>query len=449
MAYIVNYNPYFHDLYKYISGPTIDPENYSNNTQVYGYSYNNNLWIKIPGYSLSNNVDFSGIDVRPRGAPSYGFDTWTGASPSGISFVNGVLKYPNAVAERGFLSGYEGNIQTCYYPGCPDKDFTRSSNYNYWNNGAFAKILISPKHFISTLHFAGYGPKNATVYFLGKGGTFYTKTATKKFDFQTTGSFAGYTWPTGYTWPSSKDWCLFELGTAFTESELNDVKIYKFANLASIPPTLPIYLLSPQSVVTVRKRGNEAIDEYAKSANYLPFYFDPNKVIEVPFYGYESFSGDTATINYVWDGDSGTPSLVYDENTNDTYFLSLLNGGGGIFDNSINPSLYPNEPDYTDGKILFDSLQKYIYDQIGYTIGIVNVSSAQPPPPPEPPGPYPSNLFVNGKTLTVQYRTSPNETNVQFSLEAGLTYSFAIIAYNSLGYSGYSSIENFYLPYSS
>lgn len=449
MAYIVNYNSSLHDLYKYISGPTIDPENYANNTQVYGYSYNNNLWIKNPGYSLSNNVDFSGIDVRPRGAPSYGFDTWPGANSGGISFVNGILKYPNAVATRGFLGGYEGNIQTCYYPGCPEKDFTRTSNYNYWNNGAFAKILISPKHFISTLHYAGYGPKNATAFFLGKGSTFYTKTASKKFDFQSSGSFSGYTWPAGYTWPSSKDWCLFELGTAFTEAELNDVKIYKFANLASIPSTLPIYLLSPQSVVTVRKRGDGAIDEYAKASNYLPFYFDPNKVTEVPYYGYESFSGDTTSIEFVWDGDSGTPSLVYDTNTNDTYFLSLLNGGGGIFDNSINPSLYPNEPDYTDGKILFDSLQKYIYDQIGYTIGIVNISSAQPPPPPEPPAPYPTNLFINGKTLSVQQVLLPNETNVQFGLEAGLTYSFAIISYNSLGYSGYSSIENFYLPYSS
>jgi hypothetical protein len=156
MAYIINYNSSEHDLYEYLSGPTIDPENYVNNTQVYGYTYNTNLWIKKPVYGLCGGVDFSGIDVRPRGAPSYGFDTWPRANPSGISYVNGILKYPSAV--ETFLNGYEGDIKSCYFPGCPDKDFSRTSNFNYWNNGSFTKVLISPKHFISTLHFVGPGP---------------------------------------------------------------------------------------------------------------------------------------------------------------------------------------------------------------------------------------------------------------------------------------------------
>ena len=46
MAYISNYNPSIHDLYTYNSGPTIDPQNYSNNQQVTPISYNNSLYIK-------------------------------------------------------------------------------------------------------------------------------------------------------------------------------------------------------------------------------------------------------------------------------------------------------------------------------------------------------------------------------------------------------------------
>lgn len=442
MAYIVNYNPSEHDLYKYISGPTIDPKNYSNNVAVYGFSYNNDLWIKKPVYGLSGSVDFSGIDVRPRGAPSYGFDTWANADPSGISYVNGVLSYPDSVIS--FLNAYP-NIQTCYFPGCPTGNFNRASNYNYWNNGVFAKILISPKHFISTLHFAGAGPKSTTAFFLGKGGTFYTKTAFKKFDFQTSGNFAGYTWPTGYTWPEYQDWCLFELDESFTETQLNDVKVYKFANLATIPPDLPIYLLNPQGVVTTRKRGDSNILNYSNAVAGLRFNFNPEERTDVPYYGYEGFTGEVAAEANVWPGDSGTPSLVYDINTNETYFLSLLNGGGGIFDNSINPGLYP---DMGDGKILFDSLQKYIYDQIGYTIGIANISTAQPPPTPDPFAMPPSLLFINGKTMSLQQSMLQNSTNIEFGLEAGRTYDFAIISYNSAGYSGYSYIQNFYLPYS-
>jgi hypothetical protein len=231
---------------------------------------------------------------------------------------------------------------------------------------------------------------------------------------------------------------------------LNDVKIYKFANLASIPQDTPIYLVSPQSVITTRKRGTASILNYAQSINFLSFYSNPNIQTTVPYYGYEGFTGEISSTSYVWKGDSGTPSLVYDTNTNDTYFLSLLNGGGGIFDNSIDPSLYPNTLDATDGKVLFDSLQKYIYDQIGYTIGIANLSSAQPLPPPTPVGIPPPEIFVNGKTLYLQQsQIAPNTTNIELGgLEAGLTYDFAIISYNSVGYSGYSYIQNFYLPFS-
>jgi hypothetical protein len=445
MAYIVNYNPSEHDLYKYISGPTIDPKNYSNNVAVYGFSYNNDLWIKKPVYGLSGNVDFSGIDVRPRGAPSYGFDTWANSDPSGISYVNGVLSYPNAIS---FLNGYQ-NIETCYFPGCPTGNFNRASNYNYWNNGTFAKILISPKHFISTLHFAG-NAVNLTAYFLGKDGTLYTKTASKKFNFNYGSAFSGNTFPTGYDWPAqpfAQDWCLFELDTAFTELQLNNVKIYKFANLASIPPELPIYLLNPQSVVTTRKRGNASILNYASFSN-LSFNFDPNVSTTVPYYGYEDLTDEVASNGYVWSGDSGTPSLVYDSNTNETYFLSLLSGGGGIFDNSIDPGLYPT---MGDGKILFDALQKYIQDQIGYTIGIANISTAQPlPVGPTGSSPYPETLFINGKTFYLQIsQIPPNTKNIELGIVApGYTYDFAIISYNSNGYCGYAHIENFYLPYS-
>ena len=273
-------------------------------------------------------------------------------------------------------------------------------------------------------------------------------TDNKKFNFNYGSAFSGNTFPTGYDWPAqpfAQDWCLFELDTAFTELQLNNVKIYKFANLASIPPELPIYLLNPQSVVTTRKRGNASILNYASFSN-LSFNFDPNVSTTVPYYGYEDLTDEVASNGYVWSGDSGTPSLVYDSNTNETYFLSLLSGGGGIFDNSIDPGLYPN---MGDGKVLFDSLQKYIYDQIGYTIGIANISTAQPPPPPDPFAMPPSSLFINGKTMSIQQSLLQNSKNVQFTLEAGRTYDFAIISYNSAGYSGYSYIQNFYLPYSS
>lgn len=429
MSHIINYNSSTHDLYIYNSGPTIDPTDYRNNVQVYGVSYNNNLYIKNATFNgFTFFVDFSGMDVRPRGAPSYGFDQFlgqTGFTYSGIKRVNNITYWPNIIGQfNGNFPNGQGSPSSrldCYYPGCPADDFTVASNYNFWNNGAWTKILISPKHFIACGHYVGYAfGTRQTAFFLGKDNVTYAKAATKKFHFASIIPNGGNapTYPTGYGFTGAKDWVLFELDEALTAEEQNQIKIYKFVDIPTIPFDVPRFYVNPQSVVTVRKNVN--LGTYA---DIKPYYSTGNT--SVPFYGLIQY-GIPEIADFLWVGDSGTPWFVYVPNINETCFGGLWAGGDGI----------GNTADRTN----FYALQSWVQDQIGYTIGLVTYGTGSTGSP--------DTINIDGLTYTLGATVGPignNDGITQVAIDGlcnGYRYSFVVVAYNENGYSGYAKIDN-------
>jgi len=433
MPTIYNYNSSKHDLYYYNSGPTIDPQNYSNNVQVYGISYNNQLYINDVEYGFTFSVDFSGIAVRPRGAPTYGFDTYNGHLASGITInpaPGGTIGYPDALVFSILNNGFT----SCYYPGCPTGNFTKASDYNYWNSGAFACILISPKHFIACQHFVGPGPASATVRFLGKNNQTYVKSAQKVIDLRSVPSIA----PVGYDWPTTTapDICVFEIddGQEFSLADLNQVKPYKFLNLYGLPTTAPAFCVASQGQVVVTQANQTFINYYFDSSLY------PNAA-----YTASINSLGNLTINSVLEtrpGDSGTPALVYVPRLNETCFAYLIAGGQGIYDEFLTPT--------TSSKQFFDALKGYISDTISYDIELINYLDPPPQPPvPGPGAPYPSSLNINGQTYGLEYLIDSNlgpTVSYLTNLAPGGTYSIAIVSWNKNGISNPVYIENINIP---
>lgn len=435
MAFVVNYQS-THDLYHYNSGPTIDPTNYANNVEVNGVSYNTNLYIKNPIYGLPE-IDFSGLALRPRGAPSYGFDQFNGHLASGITInpINGNVSFPDIVEGYFFSQRPESDSGlTCYYPGCPTGNFTKASDFNYWNDGIPAKVLISPKHFIATQHFVGSGSV-ATVSFIGKNNQIYTKSAVKVVDLRLGPIPDGYDWPKGY------DICVFEFTDKFTDAELEQIKIYKFLNLYGIPKNVPAFHVLSQGQVVV-KVAAEATPEpvYYGFTHYFNYADYPNAA----YIGYKTPSGSSIIdATTVWVGDSGTPVLVNVPRTGETCLLGLYYGGYGIYDDGERPK--------TVSRQFFDALQSYIYDNTdpNYRIQLVQYNSTTPPTP--YPAPYPPSLYLNGNTYQLQFLAKPTSNrgstaSLFASLPPGNTYSFAIVAYNNNGISTATTLNNVYFP---
>lgn len=424
MAFIVNINSNLHSLYTYTGTPIIDPTNYANNVQVGVSGLNPNLYINDPSYGFTFSVNFSGISLRGRGAPTYGFDTFAGqpgVNSSGVKIVNNNVYYPTSVDEnfwRGhmFNGGYATNLSIqCYYPGCPSGNFTIASDFNYWNNGIPSFILISPKHLICTKHFIPY-PTSGTFYFLGTNEVIYSKTATTVIDFNNRS-----TYPANYNWPNNfgKDWALLELDQAFTTQELQYVKPYKFLNNYGIPNDVPLFRLTPQGIVVVTKNHNSPVH-----------YFDPNIK---PNAAYQGLITNTQQIIRdpnvgIWKGDSGTPLLCYVPHLSETCFVALLYGGGGIQD-----SLWSNPYFIEKERQFFDALKEYIFDVSGYEISLVNYLD---------PPPYTETIYQNGETYTL-YNTTISENsnlvgNTTFNISGllnGATYSYIVVSYNNNGYS--------------
>lgn len=432
MAFIVNYNSTLHDLYVFSGSPTIDPTDYTNNAQVSATSYNSSLYIKDVAYGLPS-IDFSGIDARTRGAPAYGFDQFDGQpgfQPSGVKIDPGTgnISYPDILSQF-ILYDVSSASADCYYPGCPPANYTYASNFNFWNNGQYSKILISPKHFIATSHYVGTATA-VTANFLGKNNQVYTKTATKVLDYRNNPIF-----PPGYDWGSvsDSDICLFELDVALSLAEQSQLKIYKFLNNYGIPSNTPAFHVIPQGMVVV-KDANDGNTHYFSQSVY------PNAAYQ----GVIDDLGNTI-INAAerWSGDSGTPVLSYVPRLDETCFLELQSGGGGIYDNLLTPP--------TQSKQFFDLIKQYIYDQIGYEIELVNYTANPSPPVPGPSAPYPPVLNINGNTFSLEILIEPSPgrgstMNFAWNAAPGYTYAIALVAYNKNGISSPRIVSNIYLP---
>lgn len=430
MAYITNYNSAIHDLYIFGGTPTIDPTNYSNNTQFTPQSYNNSLYIKNPLYNLPS-IDFSGIGIRNRGAPAYGWDQFDGHLASGITInpSTGNISFPDIVSQFQLYDIYTSSAD-CYYPGCPTPgNYTYASDYNFWNNGQFATILISPKHCIATAHYVGAG-MSTSITFLGKNNQTYTKSATKVLDLRN-----GPILPPGYDWSSviGSDICLFELNTSLNATELQQIKIYKFLNNYGIPSNVPSFDLIPQGMVVVTKASaNDNIDG-------LTHYFNPTVYPNAAYQGIiNEFGNSVILAGNSWNGDSGTPSLVYVPKINETCFFQLKSGGGGIFYDFSTPNKF------------FDLLKQYIYDQISYQIELVDYTENPAPPTPEVIIP-PRSFNANGVTFYIDsiLDVSPGKgsiLNYRMHATPGFTYAVAIRAYNQNSVSAPIIVSNIYLP---
>jgi len=446
MAFIIGYNKSIHDIYIYNSpsGPTIDPSNYSNNVSVQGISYNNSLYLKNPIYGFTFDVDFSGLHVRTRGAPSYGFDTYSGHTLSGVCVdpITQEIKYPYAV--NFFNAGYpQSNLQNkeCYYPlGCTASNGSlKASNYNYWNNGQPAFVLISPRHLICTAHFINPAGSFSLV-FLGKNNVRYTKTGTCKIVCDGRSSFTN---PIGYTWPSSKvDWAIIELDTELSQVEQENIKIYKFLNGYGLDASIPSFYVTPQGIPVVQKSIGRS------------HYFEPEEYPDAAYMGRinPENSSPEYTTGFVWVGDSGSPLLSYVPRLDETCFLILISGGGGVYD-TYSGSVNPNP---SASLLWFDAIKEYIFNNTAnnYEIQIVNYSDSPPAPPPQTAITYPETLIINEKVY-IRERVILNENQYvegsSISLTStfgipGTTIDFAVISYNEYGISPPAVIENIFVP---
>jgi len=315
MGSLLNHNS-THDVYNYppITGNYIDSSNYSNNISSFPISYNTSCWIKDPIYNLPK-VDFSGISLRTRGAPTYGFDTFSSRSdmdPSGLikGWTGGNELYGTVVYDR--LSGTTNVFPTAfrflndrvlggtgsfdslnpgtpaayygyYYPGRPLGNTDIAEDWQNWNCGFPCGVLISPRHVLVTAHFVGIGG-NATFFFLGKNNVIYSKSSTQIY--RTNNFFGGGAQilnPPGYDLGSGPDVAIYELSEKFTEDELQQVKVYKMLDIGSITnfgvngasrdigTTIPIFTLWNQGFVTVKKAGSNRpyfdLDTYPNAAH--------------------------------------------------------------------------------------------------------------------------------------------------------------------------------------
>lgn len=429
MAFITNYNSALHDLYVFSGSPTIDPTDYTNNVQVGVTSYNSSIYIKDVAYGLPS-IDFSGIGLRNRGAPSYGFDQFNGHLASGITIdpSTDVVSFPNIIAQFLLYDRFGTETADCYYPGCPTPgNFTYASDYNYWNNGQFTAVLISPQHCIATSHYVGT-TTNITINFLGKNNQIYTKTATKVLDYKNGGVF-----PPGYNWSAvpGSDICLFEFDTPLNATELQQVKIYKFLNLYQIPSNVPSFDLIPQGMVVVTT-ANDGTTHYFNPTTY------PNAAYQGKLDG---FGNPEISAGNRWTGDSGTPSLVYVPRLDETCFLELKSGGGGIFYDLSTPNSY---------YVFFNLLKEYIFDTTGYEIELVNYTANPTPPTPQQDNP-PNSFYANGNTFgieTILESSAGQGKTLSHRMNAapGATYAIAIRAYNQTSISEPIIVGNIYLP---
>jgi hypothetical protein len=316
MAVITNYNPDLHDIYTYNGTPVLNRLNPPGpNNYVYATGYNQRNIIKNGNYNFPN-IDWSGLHVRPRGFIGYG---WSDSNNDGTI---------DALSQ--FSPGGFGNNSTCFNVGCPPGDFSKAENYNYWNNGAFAAILISPRHLLVCRHYAGDGINlTMSINFIGKDGTIYpSKTARKAATFgflNSTDQASGVITLSQY----SNDYFIYRLDTALTSEEQQNIKIYPLVKYSAIPPSTPCFIQDPNGKLRMKlvngfSYGQPILADYPST--------DPN----IP------------QIAGVHVGDSGSPCLIY--LNGETCFLANLNGGEFVYEQNLVP------------------LREYVFQDSGYTI---------------------------------------------------------------------------------
>lgn len=307
---IGNYNPTKHDIYLFDGVPTFNfasPPGSNAFVNPTGYNPNN---IRFDSKYRFPSIDLSGLHVRRRGF---------GGSPN---------QWQAKILQTELDCIQTGN--------CTDQQKTSINDYNKWNNGQYAGVLISPQHVLACNHYVG---PNLTSQFLfiGKDGKFYFKNATKVAALISDSVYASYP----REWYANcirignedQDMVLFKLDEPFSAEEQENVKVYSFVDLKTIPPRTIVFHQDPNGKIFTLK-----VVFTNNQYNFL-----------------EEYQGDEnipKQKDVLFAGDSGSPRLINLDG--ETCFLSLTAGG-----NSLSES---NQ----------QKLIEYVENDIGYTIPVVN-----------------------------------------------------------------------------
>ena len=164
------------------------------------------------------------------------------------------------------------------------------SDINRWNSGYWAAVLISPRHAVACAHYwrVVQGQQN-NLRFWGRSGTEYRPTFKSATELD-------------------HDRVIIE----FTEDlPANDVKVYKIVDFRWIPAGTKLWIHDNQGRILFK------IHDTAREWKFPQFNFQqiwhPDPVV-----------GDICA---VFSGDSGSPTLMTDPVTNETYFVGNFAGG--------------------------------------------------------------------------------------------------------------------------
>lgn len=171
--------------------------------------------------------------------------------------------------------------------GCIEEEL---SDINRWNSGYWAAVLISPRHAVACAHYwrTVQGQQNS-LRFWGRSGTEYRPTFKSATELD-------------------HDRVIIE----FTEDlPADDVKVYKIVDFRWIPSGTKLWIHDNQGRILFK------IHDTAREWKFPQFNFQqiwhPDPVV-----------GD---ICVVFSGDSGSPTLMTDPVTNETYFVGNFAGG--------------------------------------------------------------------------------------------------------------------------
>lgn len=341
MARIENYNPTLHDIYTYYSTPSIVRENPpGSNAHVEAIGYNSQNMLLNSDYGLPQ-IDWSGLHVRVRGFIAYGWepnpDWWLSPPIEALKQFN-----PGPPITSGERPSNLQPVVDYYLYGNPPGNFERFYDYNNWNNGQWAGVLISPKHLLVTAHYASRATEMICK-FIGKNSQIFTKTATKVAEFYSESQMGAIRDETliNLSFGIYQDMYVYALNVPFTSNELEHVKIYPFVKWGTLAPNTKVFIQDPNGRFLIDRIFGIKNSDLSLSTRFVNQEF----VVRRQEY---SINSDYPRNTQVHVGDSGSPGLV---NVNgETCFLYLRDGGHQVYPENL------------------QNLKEYVYQDCGYEI---------------------------------------------------------------------------------
>lgn len=178
---------------------------------------------------------------------------------------------------------------------------------NFWNNGYFAAVLITPRHALVCEHYYATVPSQIhTMKWLGRGGIFHSRAVEK-------------------TKPMGGDLRLVE----FKEDFPSDVKVYnKIADIRYIPINTEMWIQDAQNRIYRVRMARTTTSDGTLNGDPIGWqskvYLDDGMGYNEGFFKY----GTTPVNPSVFSGDSGSPTFVLDEG--ETILVGLAFGGTHI-----------------------------------------------------------------------------------------------------------------------